>query len=279
MIALPPPELHACPMAHVQPYAPAELNDPLTETKLLDPSDSPRIPDEIERFTTLGRLLPGIAHDVNNLLTVICGYAELLTEELAPDDPRRELSSLIVELGQQAGELLLYVNGLSRTPAVTGVRLPELFAKVGRILPRYVGADLRFSVECAPALGSIPLDPIEAVQVVLNLVGNARDATPQGGAIAVRAVARAFAEARPGWPQTVPAGRFAVLTVSDTGRGMDDDTLLRIFEPHFTTRADRGGTGTGLATVARIVDGARGFIQVESEPDWGTRFRIFFPIG
>ncbi len=278
MIALPPPELHSRPMAHVQPFAPAGLNDPLTETKLLGLSDSPKIPDEHERFTTLGRLLPGIAHDVNNLLSVICGYAELLTEELAPDDPRRELSSLIVEFGQQAGELLTYVHGLSRTPAVTGVRLPELFAKVGRILPRYVGVDLRFSAECAPALGSIPLDPIEAVQVVLNLVGNARDATPQGGAIAVRAVGRTFAEARPGWPHTVPAGRFAVLTVSDTGRGMDDDTLLRIFEPHFTTRADRGGTGTGLATVARIVAGARGFIQVESEPDWGTRFRIYFPV-
>lgn len=277
MIALPPPEHHT--QAIVRPAKP-EYDSALTDTKLLDTPPSPKRPDaEEQRFATLGRLLPGIAHDVNNLLTVICGYAELLTEELAPDDPRRELSSLIVELGQQAGELLLYVNGLSRTPAVTGVRLPELFAKVGRILPRYVGADLRFSVECAPALGSIPLDPIEAVQVVLNLVGNARDATPQGGAIAVRAVARAFAEARPGWPQTVPAGRFAVLTVSDTGRGMDDDTLLRIFEPHFTTRADRGGTGTGLATVARIVDGARGFIQVESEPDWGTRFRIFFPIG
>jgi len=279
MIALPLPELQYHPMAHVQPFAPAEVNDPLTETKLLDPSDSPRIPCEIERFTTLGRLLPGIAHDVNNLLSVICGYAELLTEELASDDPRRELTSLIVELGQQAGELLTYVNGLSRTSAVNGVRWPELLAKVGRILPRYVGADLRFSVECAAALGSILLDPIEAVQVVLNLVGNARDATPQGGAIAVRAVARTFAEARPGWPHTVPAGRFAVLTVADTGRGMDDDTLLRIFEPHFTTRADRGGTGTGLATVARIVAGAHGFIQVESEPDWGTRFRIFFPVG
>ena len=278
MIALPPPELHARPMAHVHPFASAEVNDPLTETKLLDPSDSTRIPDVFERFTTLGRLLPGIAHDVNNLLSVICGYAELLTEELAPDDPRRELSSLIVELGQQAGELLTYVNGLSRTPAAVGVRLPELFAKVGRILPRYVGAELRFSVECSPGLGSISLDPIEAVQIVLNLVGNARDATAQGGAIAVRAIGRTIAEARPGWPHTVPAGRFAVLTVSDTGRGMDDDTLLRIFEPYFTTRADRGGTGTGLATVARIVAGARGFIQVESEPDWGTRFRIFFPM-
>ena len=278
MIALPPPEFHCRPMAHVQPFAPTEVSDPLTETKLLDAPDAPKIPDEIERFTTLGRLVPGIAHDVNNLLTVICGYAELLTEELALGDPRRGLFSLIVELGQQAGELLTYVNGLSRTPAVTGVRLPELFAKVGRILPRYVGADLRFSAECAPGLGSIPLDPIEAVQVVLNLVGNARDATPQGGAIAVRAVGRTLAEARPGWPHTVPAGRFAVLTVSDTGRGMDDDILLRIFEHHFTTRVDCGGTGTGLATVARIVAGARGFIQVESEPDWGTRFRIFFPM-
>ena len=277
MIALPPPEHHT--QAIVRPAKP-EYDSALTDTKLLDTPPSPKRPDaEEQRFATLGRLLPGIAHDVNNLLTVICGYAELLSEELDPDDPRREITGLIGELGQQAGELLLYVNGLSRAPAVASVRLPELFLKIGRILPRFVGAEIRFSVECAPGLGHISVDPMEALQVVLNLVGNARDATPEGGAIAVRAVGRTLTEARPGWPQTVPAGRFAVLTVSDTGCGMDDDTLLRIFEPHFTTRAERGGSGIGLATVARIVARAGGGIQVETEPDWGTRCRVFFPMG
>lgn len=268
MIASPPPKQH--------PLAVRTADESLTDTKLMDALDSPEPDDEQRRLTTLGRLLPGIAHDVNNLLTVICGYAELLSEQLDPLDPRRELTGRIGDLGRQAEEMLVYVNGLSRARAVPVVSLPELFAKLARILPRYVGAEIAFSVDCAPDLGAIRVDPIEALQVVLNLVGNARAAT--AGAIAVRAVGRTLAESRVGWPQTVPPGRFAVLTVSDTGCGIDDETLRRIFEPHFTTRADAGGTGTGLATVARIVARAGGRIQVETEPDWGTRVRVFFPM-
>ena len=270
MIASPPLKQHS--------LAVRTADESLTDTKLMDALDAPEPDEEELRFTTLGRLLPGIVHDVNNLLTVICGYAELLSEELDPLDPRRELTGHIGDLGRQAGEMLVYVNGLSRARAIPIVSLPELFAKLARILPRYVGAEIAFSVDCAPDLGAIRVDPIEALQVVLNLVGNARAATAGGGAIAVRAVGRTLAEGRSGWPQTVPPGRFAVLTVSDTGCGIDDETLRRIFEPHFTTRAHAGGTGTGLATVARIVGRAGGRIQVETEPDWGTRVRVFFPM-
>ncbi len=273
MIALPPTGLHARGSMAVRP-----ADESLNDTKLMDAVDA-SAESEMRRFATLGRLVPGIAHDVNNLLAVICGYAELLAEQLDSDDPRRELTGLIGDLGRRAGEMLVYVDGLGSAPAVATARLPELFAKLGRILRCYVGAEIAFSADCAPDLGSIPVDPIEALQVVLNLVGNARDATPDGGAIAVRAVARTLAESRPGWPQTVPPGRFAVLTVSDTGCGIDDDTLRRIFESDFATRAERGGTGTGLATVARIVDRAGGRIQVETELDWGTRVRVFFPMG
>ncbi len=230
---------------------------------------------EDRRFATLGRLLPGIAHDVNNLISVVCGYADLLSEEIDAGDPRRELATLIGDLSRQAADFLHYVNGLSR-PERVSVNLPELFAKLARLLPRYVGSDVRFSAECAPDSGDIAVDPVEALQLVLNLVGNARDATPEGGTIAVRVAAKTLSEARPGWPQTVPAGAFAVLTVVDSGRGMDDDTLRRIFDPRYTTRADLGGTGLGLSTVAEIVGRSGGFIQVDSEPDWGTRFRVFF---
>ena len=129
-------------------------DESLTDTKLMDALDSPEPDDEELRFATLGRLLPGIAHDVNNLLAVICGYAELLSEELDPLDPRRELTGLIGDLGRQAGEMLVYVNGLSRARAIPIVSLPELFAKLVRILPRYVGAEIAFSVDCAPDLGA-----------------------------------------------------------------------------------------------------------------------------
>ena len=245
----------------------------------VEPTPAVLLDAEERRCATLGRLLPGIAHDVNNLLSVVCGYSDLLSEELDPSDPRRELADLIGDLSRQAADFLHYVNGLSRPTDRVEVDLHDLFAKLARLLPRYVGSDIRFSAECAPNLGSIAVDPIEALQLVLNLVGNARDATPDGGAVAVRVVGKTFADAQPGWPQTVPTGAFAVLTVSDTGRGMDDDTLRRIFEPRFTTRADSGGSGLGLCTVAEIVGRGGGFIQVDSEPGWGTRFRVFFPRG
>ncbi len=289
MIMLPPPEFHAKyedrDWRAIRSQLISECRDEaLIDTKLHDSLDDmiaakSALPTaEEQRFTTLGRLVPGIAHDVNNLLAVMCGYAELLSEHFTVDDPRRGFATLIGDLGQQAGELLQYVSGLSRVPEVAHVDLPELFDKVARLLPRYIGANLECRVECAPGLGSIAVDPIEAMQLILNLVGNARDSTPAGGAIIVRAGIEALKVARPGWPQTVPCGQFVAVTVSDNGCGMEAATLQRIFEPYFTTRADCGGTGIGLATVARIVGHAGGFIQVESAPGWGTRFRLYFPI-
>ncbi len=291
MIALPPPEFHAryeerdwrAIRSQITVERPAQ-DEALIDTKLHHSLDdmiaaNSGFPTAEElRFATLGRLVPGIAHDVNNLLAVMCGYAELLSEQFAVGDPRRDFATLIGGLGQQAGELLRYVSGLSRVPEGARVDLPELFDKVARLLPRYVGANLECHVECAPELGSIAVDPIEAMQLILNLVGNARDSTPTGGTIAVRAGKEYLKVARPGWPQTVPSGQFVAVSVSDNGCGMDAETLQRIFEPYFTTRADCGGTGIGLATVARIVGHAGGFIQVESAPGWGTRFRLYFPV-
>ena len=234
---------------------------------------------EERRCAALGRLLPGIAHDVNNLLSVVCGYSELLAEQHERNDPRRELADIIGELSHQAAEFLQSVNALSQPTDRAEVDLGDLFVKLCRFLPRYVGSEIRFSVACDPDLGSIAIDPVAALQLVVNLVGNARAATPDGGAIAVRVVGKIFEEDLPGWPQAVPAGAYAVLTVSDTGRGMDAATKGRIFEPRFTTRADVGGSGMGLSTVAEIVERGGGFIQVDSEPGWGTRFRVFFPRG
>ena len=289
MIMLPPPEYHAKyeerDWRAIRSQLISECRDEaLIDTKLHDSFDDmiaaqSALPTaEEQRFTTLGRLVPGIAHDVNNLLAVMCGYAELLSEQFAVGDPRRDFATLIGELGRQAGELLQYVSGLSRVPEVARVDVPELFDKVARLLPRYVGAELECRVECAPELSTIAVDPVEAMQLILNLVGNARDSTPAGGAIAVRAGNEALKMARPGWPQTVPSGQFVAITVSDNGCGMNTETLQHIFEPDFTTRASSGGTGIGLATVARIVGHAGGFIQVESAPGWGTRFRLYFPV-
>lgn len=247
----------------------------LTDTKLLIELDGP---SDTDRFATLGRLVPGIAHDVNNLASVICGYAELLTEEFAANDPRRELTGLIRDFGRQVADLMVYVNGLGRAPSSPRLRFPELFQKLSRILPRIVGPDVKFSMDCAGEIGTIGVEPVEALQVVLNLVGNAREATAPGGIIALRVVARTVETIRPGFPDSIPPGRYALLTVADTGRGIPDEILPYIFQQRFTTRGDIGGTGTGLATVARIVAQANGRIQVDSEPDWGTRFRLYFPL-
>ena len=240
MIALPPPEYHAKyeerDWRAIRSQLISECRDEaLIDTKLHDSFDDmiaaqSALPTaEEQRFTTLGRLVPGIAHDVNNLLAVMCGYAELLSEQFAVGDPRRDFATLIGELGRQAGELLQYVSGLSRVPEVARVDVPELFDKVARLLPRYVGAELECRVECAPEWGAVAVDPVAAMQLILNLVGNARDSTPAGGAIAVRAGNEALKMARPGWPQTVPSGQFVAITVSDNGCGMNTETLQHIF--------------------------------------------------
>ena len=235
-------------------------------------------PDPVtERFAALGRTVAGVAHDFNNLLAVVQGHAEMLAEQFAPGSPQRESAEAIVATADTAAGVSRRLLGVARPdpddPVRTDVNL--LVARLDRLVRSVVGAKVTTAVTLAPGLRPVAVHPSDLTQVVLNLVTNARDAMPDGGTLTVRTASQPGGPDRPGWPAEVPAGEFVVLTVADTGVGMDEATRLRVFDPLFTTKGQ--GTGVGLMAVREIVTRAGGHIEIESEPGWGTQARVYLP--
>jgi two-component system, cell cycle sensor histidine kinase and response regulator CckA len=247
---------------------PAEL--PARATVAEEPAEQAR------KLEMLGRMAAGVAHDLNNLLAVIGGHAELLTIDSPDRGPAHSdvIQTSIRLASQLTGRLLAFAK-----PAVSFVS-PVLGTVVTETMP-LLRAIAGSGVECIVINEGEPLrvpvrrDRIE--QVVLNLVTNARDALTEAGVIVVQASATFVGSDRKGWPADRPAGQYAVLTVADNGRGMDEATQARIFDRYFTTRGT-DGTGLGLATVREIVDLANGHVEVESAPGRGAIFRVFFPV-
>ena len=263
----------------------------LTDTRLNDDKRPSRQPvpavqsfapaDAEERhFATLGRLTLGVAHDVNNLLNMMLGYCELMAEGLPEADSRRNYASSITDLGQQAGELLHFLTGRADRhsgASADRVVVSELFVQLQRLLPTFIGGQYRVELECLTGAQSVPLERMQAIRLMLNLVGNASAATPPGGQIKVQALRKSVQRRRVGFPDAVPVGQYAMLKVSDSGAGMSDDILKNMFEIHYTTRSE-SGSGIGLDVVRSIVRETGGFIQVESAPGSGTQMRIFIPV-
>jgi len=267
---------------HDQSLVDTRLNDekPAIGEPALPPCEFALDSDRPEEYyATLGHLTLGIAHDVNNLLNIVLGNCELMGESMPANDPRKEFVATVADLGRQAGEMLHYLTDRADRSDVhrsDRVLLSDLFDKLGRLLPRYVGADRSIAVECQAGALAVPLERMQAIRLVLNLVGNARAATPPGGQIAVSATKCASESVRDGYPDAVPAGEYTLLKVSDSGEGMSDDVLRRIFHMHYTTRGETG-SGIGLGVVRGIVRDAGGFIQVESAPGQGSQLRVYLP--
>jgi PAS domain S-box-containing protein len=233
-----------------------------------------------QKMEAVGRLAGGIGHDFNNVLTVITGYSEILLAGLAPGDARRaeleEMKTAALRAAALTRQLLTFSRRQVVQPRV--LDLNTSIAQMDRMLRRLIGEDIQFVVAPARDLGPIRADPGQVEQVLMNLVVNARDAMPRGGQLTIETANldvddRSRAERRAG----VRPGRYAVLTVRDTGSGMDERTRAHIFEPFFTTKAPGKGTGLGLSTVYAIVERAGGAIEVESELGRGSAFRIFLP--
>lgn len=231
------------------------------------------------KMEAVGRLAGGVAHDFNNLLTVITAYADLLIDELDPDDPRRDDVEQIRLAATGAAGLTRQLLTFSRREPIEPrlIVLEEMVTNTRRLLERLVGDDIRLTTTRRSSPSRVRIDPGQLEQVLLNLVVNARDAMPTGGELSIETdvVALDVTDARGGGPAR--SGRFAVLIVRDTGIGMDDDTRTRIFEPFFTTKPAGHGTGLGLATVYGIVEQNGGFIRVTSAPGQGSTFRIYLP--
>ncbi len=232
---------------------------------------------QAQKMEAVGRLAGGIAHDFNNMLSVIISYAEFLLKDLKPGDPMRADAMEIRDAGRRAVELTSQLLAFSRQQVLAprSVDLDELLVGVEKMLRRLLGEDIELVLHPAATRPIIFADPSQIEQVVMNLAVNARDAMPRGGRLVLETatvrIDSDFAHAHLGM---VP-GPFVVLTVSDSGTGMDAPTISHIFEPFFTTKEK--GTGLGLATVFGIVHQSGGRIDVTSAPGSGTTFTIYLP--
>jgi len=233
-----------------------------------------------QKMEAVGRLAGGVAHDFNNLLTAIIGYAELIATRASSNTLAKQNAELIRKAGEQAAALTRQLLAFSRKQILQPkvIDLNELVVEMEKLLRRVIGE--RFDLQSQPdaKIGRVKADPSQIEQVVLNLGVNARDAMPRGGKLIIRTEnVRLDRTAAAQLSASLRAGDYVMLSVTDTGAGMDEETMSHIFEPFFTTKGPGKGTGLGLATVYGIVRQTGGGISVESEPGKGSIFRIYLP--
>lgn len=235
---------------------------------------------QAQKMEAIGQLAGGIAHDFNNLLTVINGCSELLQMMTPPDDERVEMLQGISDAGQRAAALTRQLLSFSRQQVVAPrlVDLNLVVRESATLLRRLIGEDVLLVTLPGDQATRIEADPAQIGQVIMNLAVNARDAMPTGGTLTIEITTAAIDETSARSLPGARPGRFALLTVTDTGCGMTRDVLSRIFEPFYTTKPPGKGTGIGLATVRTIVDECGGFVVAESQPGKGSTFKVYFPV-
>jgi CheY-like chemotaxis protein len=240
-----------------------------------------------QRLEAVGSLAGGIAHDFNNILTAILGSAELIAGDLENSSPSSVESALseaaeIRKAALRAGALTYQLLAFSRRQVLQPeiVNLNSVVATTQTMLRRLIGEHITLNTRLADDLDPVKVDPSNMEQVIVNLAVNARDAMPRGGQLTIRTanveLDESFAREH---PPTVP-GRYVMLSVEDTGEGMDEATGRRVFEPFFTTKEHSTGTGLGLSTVYGIVKQSLGYIWFDTEQGRGTTFSVYFrPVG
>jgi PAS domain S-box-containing protein len=233
-----------------------------------------------QKMETIGRLAGGIAHDFNNLLSVIIAYADVAMGELDPEGAIYDDIRNIRQSGERAASLTRQLLAFSRKQVLQPETL-DLNAVIEHIRPmlaRLIGEKIEMKFTLAEAPGLVRADPSQLGQVLMNLAANARDAMPDGGKLTIGTANVELDEAYASQHVSVQSGRYVMLSVADTGAGMDEGTLNRVFEPFFTTKPSGHGTGLGMATVYGIVKQSDGNIWVYSEPGRGTTFKVYLPI-
>ena len=231
------------------------------------------------KMEAVGRLAGGVAHDFNNLLTVITGYSELLLQKIGKESPMRREVEEIQRAGERAASLTQQLLAFSRKQIIEPkvLQLDSLVAEMHKMLTRLIGEDISLRAITGRSPGSVKVDPGQIQQILMNLVVNARDAMPDGGKITIETGNVDLDEGYCALHPYVTPGRFVMLAVSDTGKGMSEEVKSQIFEPFFTTKERGSGTGLGLATTYGAVKQAGGSIEVYSEVGIGTTLRIYLP--
>lgn len=256
----------------------------LTEIKgyVFDSSERKQLEEQLrqaQKMEAVGRLAGGVAHDFNNLLTAITGYSEMILSRLDERDPMHEEVSEIKKAGDRAAALTKQLLALSRRQVVQPQELDlnAIVREMEKMLRRLIGEDIDLVTKSDRNLGRIKADASQLEQVILNLAVNARDAMPSGGMITIETANVELDETYTQSHRAVTPGSYVMLAVSDTGCGMDAETVSHIFEPFFTTKGAGQGTGLGLSMVYGIVAQNNGHLWVYSEPGKGTTFRIYLP--
>jgi signal transduction histidine kinase/ligand-binding sensor domain-containing protein/ActR/RegA family two-component response regulator len=233
---------------------------------------------QTQKIDSIGRLAGGVAHDLNNMLTPILGHCELLAEEILPDDPRRFSVDEIAKAAGRSRDLIRQLLAFARkqTLEMRPLDLNRVVRDLEGILRRTIRENVTIEYDLREPLPAIRGDALQLHQILLNLCVNAQDAMPDGGRLLVATADRRVDADSHAQMDVPPPGRYSVLTVSDSGQGMDRETQAHLFEPFFTTKEVGHGTGLGLATVYGIVKQHGGFTHVYSEPGLGTTFRVYF---
>jgi PAS domain S-box-containing protein len=231
------------------------------------------------KMEAVGRLAGGIAHDFNNLLTALSGFAEVVLDELPEHHPLYEGAKETLKTCQRSTALVRRLLAVSRRQMLQPevIDLNPKIAEIEKMLRSVLGEDIDLVVKLQPELGFVRADQSQIEQVVLNLVVNARDAMPMGGRLVIQTASVEVDDAFVDQHLGLKPGPHVLIAVSDTGSGMDRETLKHIFEPFFTTKERGKGTGLGLATVYGIVSQSEGKIWAYSQPGQGTTFRIYLP--
>jgi len=232
-----------------------------------------------QKIESVGRLAGGVAHDYNNMLGVILGRAEMVLSKMDPDDPNHASMEAIMRAGKRSADLTRQLLAFARKQTIQPkvMNLNDTIESMLKMLRQIIGEHIDLSWQPARDLWTVEMDPVQVDQILANLCVNARDALPDMGKITIETENKIIDESYcTTHPESKP-GRYVMLTVSDDGCGMDEETRSHIFDPFFTTKGVGEGTGLGLSTVYGIVKQNNGFINVYSELDKGTTFRIYIP--
>ena len=232
-----------------------------------------------QKMDAIGKLAGGIAHDFNNMLTAILGFGNMLLEDFAADDPRREQIEAIIKAGTRAADLTAQLLAFSRQqllqPVVIDVKIAVDESMV--LLRRLIGEHIQLQSVFTNEPAKVRADQAQLQQILMNLAINARDAMPEGGRLTIEVANLALDETYGNQHFAVQPGSYVMIAVVDTGLGMSGEVQARLFEPFFTTKRRGEGTGLGLATVYGAVKQAGGYIWVYSEPGRGSTFKVYLP--